>query len=85
MPKRVQARAAQDEQEKRQVRQLARNHHAPADWKVHAQRVIESWAGKTPKEIAAELKCHPKTVRIYLTRFNAEGISGLGMRDANLA
>ena len=81
MPKRVQARAAQDEQEERQVRKLARSHHAPADWKFHAQMVIESWAGKTPKEIAAELECHPKTVRIHLTRFNAEGISGLGMRE----
>ena len=80
MPKHVQTRAAQDEQEERQVRKLARSHHAPADWKVHAQMVVESWAGKTPQEIAATLDCHPKTVRIHLARFNAEGISGLGMR-----
>jgi hypothetical protein len=37
MPKHVQARTAQDEQEERQVRKLARSHHAPADWKVHAK------------------------------------------------
>jgi len=83
MPKRIQARAAQDEQEESQVRKLARSHHAPADWKIHAQMVIESWAGKTPNEIAAKLKCHPKTVRIHLARFNSEGISGLGMRSGS--
>ena len=83
MPKHVQARAPQDEQEEHQVRKLARSHHAPADWKFHAQVVIESWAGKTPKEIAAELKCHPKTVRVHLARFNSEGISGLGMRSGS--
>jgi len=80
MPKHVQARAAQNEQEERQVRKLARSHHAPGDWKFHAQMVIESWAGKTPKDIAAELDCHPKTVRIHLARFNAQGIEGLGIR-----
>jgi transposase len=83
MSKCVQARAAQDEREESQVRKLARSHHAPADWKVHAQMVIESWAGKTPNEIAAELKCHPKTVRFRLARFNTEGISGLGMRSGS--
>lgn len=81
MPKHVQARAAQDEQEECQVRKLARSHHAPADWKWHAQMVVESWAGKTPQEIATTLDCHPKTVRIHLARFKAEGISGLGMRE----
>ena len=80
MPKHVQARVAQDEQEERQLRKLARSHHAPADWKVHAQMVIESWAGKSPKEIAIKLECHPKTVRTHLRRFNAQGIEGLGMR-----
>lgn len=83
MPKRVQARAAKEEQEERQVRKLARSHHAPADWKLHAQMVIESWTGKTPNEIATELKCHAKTVRIRLARFNSEGISGLGMREGS--
>lgn len=80
MPKHVHARTAQDEQEESQVRKLARSHHAPADWKFHAQMVIKSWAGKTPKEIASELGCHPKTVRIHLTRFNVQGVEGLGMQ-----
>jgi|SRR5436309_7805251 len=81
MPKHLQARPAQDEREERQVRRLAGSHHAPADWKFHAQMVVESWAGKTPQEIAATLSCHPKTVRIHLARFNAEGVNGLGMRE----
>jgi len=81
MPKHLQARAAQDEREERQVRKLAGSHHAPADWKFHAQMVVESWAGKTPQEIATTLSCHPRTVRIHLNRFNAEGINGLGMRE----
>jgi transposase len=80
MPKHVKARAAQDEQEEKQVRKLAKSLHAPADWKFHAQMVVESWAGKTPDEIATELGCHPQTVRIHLARFTAEGIAGLGMR-----
>ena len=81
MPKQLKARAAQDEREERQVRKLAGSHHAPADWKVHAQMVVESWAGQTPQEIAATLSCHPRTVRIHLNRFNNEGVNGLGMRE----
>src|SRR5216683_1989606 len=81
MPKHIQARTAQDEREERQVRKLAGSHHAPADWKLHAQMVVQSWAGKNPKEIAAGLDCHPQTVRLHLNRFNAQGIGGLGMRE----
>ena len=83
MPKHIKARTAQDEQEERTVRKLANSYHAPADWKMHARMVIESWAGKTPNEIAVELDCHPQTVRIHLARFNAEGIPGLGMRPGS--
>jgi transposase len=83
MPKHVKARAAQDPQEERQVRKLAKSVHAPADGKVHAQMVLLSWTGKTPNEIAAELGCHPQTVRIHLKRFTAEGIAGLGMRTGS--
>ena len=43
--------------------------------------LVESWAGKTPDEIATELDCHPKMIRIHLARFNAEGVSGLGTRE----
>src|SRR5262245_1833464 len=39
-----------------------------------------SWAGKQVTAIAAELGCHPKTVRERLHRFNAEGVDGLGDR-----
>ena len=84
MPKHVKARAAQDEQEERLVRKLANSHHAPADRKWHARMVLESWAGKTPNEIAAQLDCHPQTVRIHLARFNEQGIEGLGMRPGAL-
>ena len=83
MPKQVKARAAQDTQEERLVRKLAGSHHAPADWKFHAQMVLLSWAGKTPNEIAAELGCHPQTVRIHLKRFTLEGVAGLGMRPGS--
>ena len=77
MPKHVKARAAQDMQEEGMVRKLAKSHHAPADWKFQAQMVLLSWAGKTPKEIAAELGCHPQTVRERFERFRTEGIDGL--------
>ena len=78
MPKHVKA---QDEQEERTVRKLAKSYHAPADWKFHAK----TGGGKlgrqdAPSKIAADLECHPQTVRIHLARFNAEGIAGLGMR-----
>lgn len=80
MPKHVKARPPQNEGEERTVRKLAQSYHAPADWKFHARMVVESWASKTPNEIANELNCHPQTVRIHLARFNTQGIEGLGMR-----
>jgi transposase len=80
MPKHVKARPPQNEGEERTVRKLAQSYHAPADWKFHARMVLESWAGKTPNEIAGGLDCHPQTVRIHLARFNAQGVEGLGMR-----
>jgi transposase len=83
MPKHVKARAAQDEQEARQISKLAGSFHAPADWKFHARMVAASWKGRTPNEIAAQLHCHPQTVRVHLARFSAEGISGLGMRPGS--
>src|SRR6266567_1751196 len=83
MPKQVKAREAQDKPEERMVCKLAKSHHAPADWKFHAQMVVASWAGKTPNEIAAELDCHPQTVRIHLARFTAQGVAGLGMRSGS--
>ena len=55
MPKHVKARDPQDKREEGAVRKLARSQHAPADWIWHARMVVESWAGKTPDQIAAEL------------------------------
>ena len=81
MPKHVKARAAQDEQEERQVRKLAKSPHAPAEWKFHAQMVLLSWAGKTPNEIAAEPGCHRQTVRIHLKRFTLAGVTGPGRQS----
>ena len=83
MPKHVKARVAQNEREERAVRKLARSQHAPADWIWHARMVVESWAGKTPDQIAAELHCHPQTVRVHVARFNQQGIEGLGVQPGS--
>lgn len=42
MPKILRARAAQEEQEERQVRRLAASRHGPADWIIHARMVARS-------------------------------------------
>src|SRR5258708_37102900 len=83
MPKQVKARAAQNEREERAVRKLARSHHAPADWIWHARMVVESWAGQTPDQIAADLQCHPQTVRLHVARFNQQGLDGLGVQPGS--
>ena len=83
MPKHVKARAALDEREERAVRKLARSRHAPADWMWHARMVVESWAGKTPDQIAQEMHCHPQTVRLHVERFNQQGIDGLGVQPGS--
>lgn len=67
-----------DAEEERKIRKLAGARHAPADWVLRAQMITASWAGKTVSIIAAELGCNPKTVRVRLHRFNAEGLDGLG-------
>src|SRR5207237_10169353 len=83
MPKHVKARAPQDKREERAVRKLARSHHAPSDWIWHARMVVESWAGKSPDQIAAELHCHPQAVRIHVARFNQRVIEGLGVQPGS--
>jgi transposase len=80
MPKILRARAAQDEQEERQVRKLAASRHGPADWIMHARMVARSWDGERVEVIAKELQCSAQTVRRRLHRFDAEGIEGLGDR-----
>src|SRR5258708_29783202 len=80
MPKILQVRAGQDEQEERQVRKLAASRHGPADWIIHARMVARSWDGERVEAIAKELQCSAQTVRRRLHRFNSEGIEGLGDR-----
>ena len=80
MPKLLRARPPEDMAEERQVRKLARSRHAPGDWIRRARMIARSWDGLRTTTIAAELGCHPQTVRDRLVRFNAEGLDGLGDR-----
>src|SRR5947209_15655382 len=80
MPKLLFAHAARDEKEEHQIRKLAGSRHAPADWILRARMIVGSWERKRTTAIARELGCHPQTVRERITRFNAEGIDGLGDR-----
>ncbi|MCD6032109.1 MAG: putative transposase [Thermomicrobiales bacterium] len=45
-----------------------------------AQMIVRSWEGLRTTTIARELGCHPQTARGRLTRFNTEGVDGLGDR-----
>jgi len=80
MPQLLRARAAQDTTEAHQVRKLAHSRHAPADWIQRARMIVRSWDGLRTTAIAAELDCHPQTVRERIVRFNATGLDGLGDR-----
>lgn len=80
MPKLLFARPARDAAEDHQVRKLARSRHAPADWRLRAQMILQSWNGLRTTAIAADLCCHPQTVRERIFRFNAEGLDGFGQR-----
>lgn len=83
MPKLSRARPPQSDEEEQQVRKLARSHHAPADWVFHAQIVVASWRGQRTSAIAAELHCHPQTVRERFAAFNERGLDSLGMRPGS--
>ena len=80
MPTFLYARSAVDAVEEQKIRKLAGARHAPADWIQRAKIITLSWAGLHTTAIAAELGCHPKTVRERLHRFNAKGLNGLGDR-----
>lgn len=80
MPKLLVARPARDAEEERQVRRLAASRHAPGDWIQRARMIVQSWTGWRTSAIAAELGCHPQTVRDRLARFNAEGVGGFADR-----
>ena len=83
MPAHLTARPPLDVLEARQVRKLAHSVHAPADWIVHAKMVACSWDGLRTRQIAAELDCHPQTVRERLHAFNERGLDGLGMKPGS--
>src|SRR6266436_80935 len=80
MPKILRVRAAQDEQEERQVRKLAASRHGPVDGILHARMVARSWDGERVEAIAQQLHRSAQTVRRRLHRFDAQGIDGLGDR-----
>jgi transposase len=83
MPKLLAARPPLDAAEERQVRRLARSHHAPTDWVVHARMIARSWDGLRTRIVAEELDCHPQTVRARFHAFHAfhaRGLDGLGMK-----
>jgi transposase len=80
MPKLLRARPPLDADEERRVRKLAGSRHAPGDWIRRARMIARSWDGLRTAAVAAELACHPQTVRERLLRFNAEGLDGLGDR-----
>ncbi|HEV2457803.1 MAG TPA: helix-turn-helix domain-containing protein [Ktedonobacterales bacterium] len=83
MPKLLAARPSLDAAEEHQVRRLARSHHAPADWVLHAQMIARSWEGLRTRASAEELDCHPQTVREHFHAFNARGRDGLGMKPGS--
>jgi transposase len=80
MPKLLHARPPRDDREEGQVRKLAGSRHAPGDWIRRARMIVRSWDGLRTSAIAADLGCHRETIRERLTRFNAEGLDGLGDR-----
>jgi transposase len=80
VPKILRARPPRDDGEDQKIRKLAGARHAPADWMERARIVALSWDGLGVPAIAEQLGCHPKKVRRWLHRFNADGIDGLGDR-----
>jgi transposase len=80
VPKILRARPPRDDGEERKIRKLAGARHAPADWMERARIITLSWDGLGVPAIAGQLGCHPKKVRRWLHRFNADGMDGLGDR-----
>jgi transposase len=83
MPKLLHARPPLDAAEERQVRKLASSRHAPGDWIARAHMIVRSWEGLRTTAIAREVGCHPATVREKITRFNVDGLEGLGDRPGS--
>lgn len=65
------------EEERATVQRLAQSRTAPARAVERARIVWLSAAGRRVPAIAREVGCHEQTVRLWLTRFNREGVAGL--------
>jgi DDE superfamily endonuclease len=83
MPKLLAARPPRDPQEEHQVRHVARSQQAPADWVGPAQMIVRSWDGLRSGASAAEVACHPHTVRERFRACNERGRNGLGMQPGS--
>jgi len=76
VPKLLRARPPLDAARERKIRKLAGSQRAPDDRIRRARIVARSWDGRRTAAIAAELGCHPQTVRERMVRFNAAGLDG---------
>ena len=76
MPKLLRVRDL-TEAERAAVRRLAHSRTAAARLVERARIVWLSAEGRRVAAIAAEVGCHPQTVRLWLTRFNAGGVASL--------
>jgi transposase len=76
----VYARQCVDDEEEAKLRKLSSARHAPADWVVRATIITMSQSGMSVAGIVAELGWDRRTVRLWIHRFNTEGVGGLGNR-----
>ena len=64
-------------EEQAELTRMARSRTLCAGRVKRAQLVLLAVGGRKAREIAAELRLHPRTVRFWLKRFNAQGLAGL--------
>jgi transposase len=76
MPKLLRARELAED-ERVEVRRLAHSRTEAARLVERARIVWLSAEGRRVAASAAEVGCHERTVRLWLTRFNAGGVAGL--------
>lgn len=76
MPKLLRVRDL-TEAERAEVRRLAHSRTEAARLVERARIVWLSAEGRRVAAIAAEVGCHEQTVRLWLTRFSADGVAGL--------